>query len=166
MTDDRASSAVQDLDAISRLALNASREARRSVAALLLELPEPVWREHKGTVETAIAAMYEEIAALRAEVAAVNTQMERMAREMGGQMDLVDQLTTERDRLRVAMEHYADAANWQRSRYDHLRDPLDRFVFVPEDGDDDGYDVARAALAGGTGQVNATCPGHQTASKT
>ena len=54
----------------------------------------------------------------------------------------------EADRLRVALGHYADEKNWKRTRYDHLRDPLDRFTYVPEDGDGDGYDVARAALAG------------------
>lgn len=44
----------------------AVRELRRSTAALLLELPEVVWREHKGCVENAIAQLDGEIRALEA----------------------------------------------------------------------------------------------------
>ena len=61
----------------------------------------------------------------------------------------LDAARAEAARYRAALEHYADEANWVRTRYDHLRDPLDRFTYVPdEDGDGDGYDVARAALLG------------------
>lgn len=47
----------------------AVRELRRSTAALLLELPEVVWREHKGIVENAIAQLDDEIRRLRDELA-------------------------------------------------------------------------------------------------
>lgn len=45
----------------------ALREVRKSLSALLLELPEEVWRSHKGTVENAIAGMVEERLAVVAE---------------------------------------------------------------------------------------------------
>lgn len=46
---------------------NAVRELRRSTAALLLELPEAVWREHKGYVENAIAQLDGDLRAALAE---------------------------------------------------------------------------------------------------
>jgi hypothetical protein len=46
---------------------NAIREARRSIAALLTELPEPVWREHKGVFENAVALMVGENLNIRAD---------------------------------------------------------------------------------------------------
>jgi hypothetical protein len=54
-------------------------------------------------------------------------------------------------RLRMALEHYADPANWGSP----LASPV-AYVYQPEQYDDDGpngYDVARAALtdAGGAG---------------
>ena len=45
----------------------ALREVRTSVAALLLELPEAVWRGHTGIVETAIAQVVEDQYAMRDE---------------------------------------------------------------------------------------------------
>jgi hypothetical protein len=61
---------------------------------------------------------------------------------------LTEWLLEERDRLRAALELYSDAKNWKRTKYDHLRDPLDQFVYLVEDGDGDGYEVAREALDG------------------
>lgn len=45
----------------------AVREARRSVAALLLQIPEEVWREHKGVFENAVAGLVEDCLALEAD---------------------------------------------------------------------------------------------------
>lgn len=52
------------LDALTTAAV---KEARKSLAALLLELPHEVWRSHKGTVENAIVQMVEELGAVAAE---------------------------------------------------------------------------------------------------
>ena len=48
-----------------RLITAAIREARRSLAGLVGRLPDPVWREHKGVFETAVAAMVYETARLQ-----------------------------------------------------------------------------------------------------
>lgn len=52
-----------------RLITAALKEARKSVAALLLEVPHEVWVAHKGTVENAISLLVEDRLEARAQVA-------------------------------------------------------------------------------------------------
>lgn len=124
-TDDQAGSVVPDLDAIHQRARDTyPSQAFFDVRALVAHAR--TLRADLAMARASYVSAAEEASALRAEVAAVNDQMEQMAREMGGQMDLVDQLTTDNARLRTLLGSARSALDdWSRADLDGVIDAID-----------------------------------------
>lgn len=137
------------------------KNTNQTADGIILELPED------GTIYDDLKALATEVAALRAENERLSRWRELIEKCPGEALEVAQDrlklselirpfisewkkvntsLKAENERLRTALEHYADEANWKSGRGGTKR------IYRVKSVADSGYDIAKAALTAGEGK--------------